>query len=54
MTQVSFTQLTSLDAMQVLATLPLKRVVLRCIGADLQCAKGLALGLAHARWEGLV
>ena len=38
--------------MQALAALPLKRLALRCIGGDLQCAKGLALGLAHARLGG--
>ena len=47
---MSFTALASLDALQALATLPLKRLRLRCIGADLRCTKGLALGLAHARW----
>ena len=47
---MSFTALASLDALQALAALPLKRLRLRCIGADLRCAKGLALGLAHARW----
>ena len=46
---MSFTALASLDALQALAALPLKRLRLRCIGADLRCAKGLALGLAHAR-----
>ena len=51
--QVSFTALTSLDALGALSVLPLKRLTLRCIGAELRCAKGLALGLAHARWEGL-
>ena len=51
--QVSFTALTSLDALGALSVLPLKRLTLRCIGAELLCAKGLALGLAHARWEGL-
>ena len=51
---MSFTGLTSLDAMHALAALPLKRFALRCIGAELQCAKGLALGLAHARPEGIV
>ena len=47
---MSFTALASLDALQALAELPLKRLRLRCIGADLRCTKGLALGLAHARW----
>ena len=51
--QVSFTALTSLDALGALSVLPLKRLTLRCVGAELRCAKGLALGLAHARWEGL-
>ena len=51
--EVSFTALRSLDALHALAALPLKRLALRCIGAELQCAKGLALGLAHARREGL-
>ena len=50
--QVSFTGLTSLDALGALATLPLKRLALRCIGAELRCAKGLALGLARARLRG--
>ena len=47
---MSFTALASLDALQALAALPLKRLRLHCIGADLRCAKGLALGVAHARW----
>ena len=51
--EVSFTALRSLDALHALAALPLKRLALRCIGAELRCAKGLALGLAHARWEGV-